>query len=382
MESTVAILYIGTGEYIKLWKGFFLSFEKNFLPDTEKEYYVFTDAKEIFEENKLKVHKMYQENLGWPNNALKRYEILLRIEDELRNYQYAFFMNANMYCIRPVYSHEILPEKDELVVVEHLDFVGKNRADFTYERNPCSEAYIPLKEGEVYVYSGVNGGSIDTYLKMLHCLKTRTEEDSRNNITAIWHDESHLNRYIIDYPKYKLLSPSYNYREGACSSYERIIVARNKNRYFNVAAIKNLENGSVEELRNRELQVDKWMQTSYLLRKWIEIKQNKLNLGDYLISQGYCNIVIYGYKNIGELLIGELKQSNVKIKYFIDKNAKQLVNNEYEICLDIKNEETDAIIVTPVDAYFEVYERYIQYTNAPILSIYDVLVSACNWMNR
>ena len=42
--NKVAVLYICTGKYDVFWKDFYISYEKYFLPDCEKHYYVFTDA--------------------------------------------------------------------------------------------------------------------------------------------------------------------------------------------------------------------------------------------------------------------------------------------------------------------------------------------------
>lgn len=46
--NKVAVLYICTGKYDVFWKDFYISYEKYFLPDCEKHYYVFTDAWQKF----------------------------------------------------------------------------------------------------------------------------------------------------------------------------------------------------------------------------------------------------------------------------------------------------------------------------------------------
>ncbi|MBQ7155230.1 MAG: hypothetical protein IJR85_06720 [Synergistaceae bacterium] len=44
MSKSIGILYICTGNYCRFWEGFHKSFEEKFLPDTVKNYYVFTDG--------------------------------------------------------------------------------------------------------------------------------------------------------------------------------------------------------------------------------------------------------------------------------------------------------------------------------------------------
>ena len=41
--NRVAILHICTGKYSTFWPGFYENFEKYFLPDCDKTYFVFTD---------------------------------------------------------------------------------------------------------------------------------------------------------------------------------------------------------------------------------------------------------------------------------------------------------------------------------------------------
>ena len=48
----VAIMYICTGAYIEYWKEFYDSFEQNFLSDYEKHYYLFTDKKKLYQEER------------------------------------------------------------------------------------------------------------------------------------------------------------------------------------------------------------------------------------------------------------------------------------------------------------------------------------------
>ena len=47
------------------------------------------------------------------------------------------------------------------------------------------------------------------------------DADSTRGITAVWHDESHWNRYLVDHPPTLELSPSYCwYPDGRSSAFE------------------------------------------------------------------------------------------------------------------------------------------------------------------
>lgn len=75
----IAILYICTGKYSIFWKDFYKSSEEYFISGAQKKYFVFTDAPRIECQNNPNVKKIYQEDLGWPNNTLRRYEMFSTI---------------------------------------------------------------------------------------------------------------------------------------------------------------------------------------------------------------------------------------------------------------------------------------------------------------
>ena len=109
--TTIAILYICTGKYDVFWEPFFTSFEKHFVTDCHKEYFVFTDAKELYRETDPRVHKHYLEPLGWPKATLMRFHSFHQITPQLEAFDYVFFFNANMECNRDVRREEILPPR-------------------------------------------------------------------------------------------------------------------------------------------------------------------------------------------------------------------------------------------------------------------------------
>jgi histo-blood group ABO system transferase len=84
----------------------------------------------------------------------------------------------------------------------------------SYDRNPKSLAYVPQgEEGEYYYAGGFNGGKTDKFLEMAEIIADRVNKDLDNKVIAKWHDESHLNRYLIDNPATLTLSPNYCFDE-------------------------------------------------------------------------------------------------------------------------------------------------------------------------
>lgn len=235
--NSIAILYICTGEYYVFWEKFYESFEKYFLTDCPKRYFVFTDySKDYFKGGNIEV--IYQRQLGWPFDTLLRFEMFSNIIDRLEKYDYIFFMNANMQCVTSLSPDEFLPQNEGLIFVKHPGFWNKNRDSYTYESNPKSTAYIKKNEGKYYVCGGVNGGKSAEYIKLIKEIKEKVQKDLDNEIIAVWHDESHLNRYLIDHSGYKILGPEYCYPEGWKLPFKAKLLVRKKSKYINVISIK------------------------------------------------------------------------------------------------------------------------------------------------
>lgn len=231
----IGILYICTGKYDTFWKDFYLSTEHYFFAENSnvtRNYYVFTDSKSLFgEEENKHIYRISQENLGWPNNTLKRFHIFLSIKERLmQENDYIFFFNANLLFKQPV-NNEILPPIDSngLVGTLHPGFFNKLNAEFTYESSPRSTAYIAEGEGKHYYAGGFSGGRTKEYIQLCETLKARIDQDTRNKLVAIWHDESHINRYFLDNPP-TTLSPAYLYPEDWTLPFEEKIMIRDKNK--------------------------------------------------------------------------------------------------------------------------------------------------------
>jgi len=221
----IGILVIATGQYIKYVGSLFGSITSNFLRrgGHHVTFFVFTD--QPIGSNRLV--RIEQPHLPWPGPTLQRYGIFSRNRAQLEGMDYLYYLDADMVVINTV-GDEIL---GELVGTVHPGFYDKERVRFPYERNPLSTACVQTHEGQHYFAGGFNGGRASTFLGMCDVLAKRIEADAKNGITAVWHDESHLNRYFIDTPPSVVLSPAYCYPQAKWAAnlpYRRIIVALDK----------------------------------------------------------------------------------------------------------------------------------------------------------
>lgn len=238
MSKCVGVLYICTGPYSIFWKDFYISFEKNFIKNYKKKYFVFTDAHQIYGENSKNVRIISIKNLPWPLITLLRFSLFLSIEQELKDCDYLMFSNANMICGNEVLPDEFLPSESEILsVVQHPGYINSKKYNFPYERNKKSKAYIPWSCGNIYVIGAMYCGTRDSFLEMSRKLCYRINEDLKNNYIAKWHDESHLNRYILG-KNVRVLSPVYCYPYGVPLKYQKKIYAVSKQDKFDVRSFK------------------------------------------------------------------------------------------------------------------------------------------------
>lgn len=230
MERKIAILYICTGKYNQFFDGFYESSEKYFLTGVaEKEYYVFTDDMTL--SSAPNVHLLFKKYEGFPMDSLFRFDMFLRVRDEILKHDFAYFFNANMLFVAPV-GKEFLPNNADMTAVIHPGQYRRWACLYPYERNKKSMAYIAPFEGNYHYYMGsLNGGKSEAFVKFAEECSKRTHQDYDNGIIALVHDESHLNKYMRDVNG-EGLSPMYAVPEGKDMPFEPKIIIRDKAKAF------------------------------------------------------------------------------------------------------------------------------------------------------
>lgn len=110
-----------------------------------------------------------------------------------------------------------------------------------------------------------------------------------------------------------------------------------------------------------------------MMNQWVKEKQEGKNLSEYFEKNGYKNIAIYGMSFAGETLVYELANTNTKVLYGIDKNAKSLYLDIDIVEPDDELEEVDAIVVTAITFFDEIEEMLSGKVHCPIISLEDIL---------
>lgn len=218
-SANIGLLIVATGKYIQFVEPLVLSAEKHFCKNHQVTYFVFTDQNAV-----PLPHTIYafHPRLGWPFDTMNRYHAYYNHAELLKDQDYLFALDADMLFVEDI-GDEILGER---VATLHPGFIGQRG---TYETDPASKACVNMNEGVMYFAGGFYGGSRDAFFHILQTNIASIEEDLSRGIIAVWHDESHWNRYCIDYPPTVILSPSYCYPESWMLNYSKKIIALDKN---------------------------------------------------------------------------------------------------------------------------------------------------------
>ncbi|MBA3953880.1 hypothetical protein H0X48_00970 [Candidatus Dependentiae bacterium] len=219
----VGVCVTATYKYSKFINPFLDSCRKHFLKGHNITYFVFTDHNIIPDSDTVIV---YQAHKPWPEITLKRFENYYNAQSLLSKMDYIFASDVDMLFVNDV-DESILGER---VSTRHPYFLDENRQKYTYEDNPISAAYIDPRQGKYYFAGGFYGGSYKEFIKMVKILTDNINKDLQHNFIAVWHDESHLNRYFVDYLPTVILPASYCYPEGQQYPFNPILIALEKNK--------------------------------------------------------------------------------------------------------------------------------------------------------
>ena len=226
----IGILNIATGNYRHYFPNLYYTMKKRFLPDHEKHFFYFTDFPENFPAD---VNVITIERKGFPGDTLYRYHYFDAIKPHLEKMDVLYYIDVDAFVNLSV-GDEILPKPGKpLVGVAHPGFYNNHTPDAplgTPETRPESTAYIdPQEPRPCYWMGGFNGGTSKEFLKMSSTIKNNIDADEKNDIVAVWHDESHLNRYFTtEVHKVQSMVPAYGYPESWNIPYARKILMLDK----------------------------------------------------------------------------------------------------------------------------------------------------------
>ena len=222
----VGVCFVATGKYQQFLKPVIDSCISNFAKPHSLQFFVFTDSQSVFPDGEYQgfpVSKYYVDRKGFPGDTLYRYHYMLKAESELRSStDHMFYMDVDYWVCNRDDTSLIIGDEPGLVAVPHIHNLQRHsrsgKLKGTPETNVKSTACIHKHEKmQFYFCGGFQGGTTPEYLQACKSIADNIDQDDKNNITAIWHDESHWNRYLVNQPPRTILSQSYVFPEECLS---------------------------------------------------------------------------------------------------------------------------------------------------------------------
>lgn len=210
------------------------SARKFFLKGHDVDFLLWTDMPE---DSKVDAKIIPTEPFAWPIPTLKRYHLFLREEELLKEYDFIYYIDADMRFVSRV-GDEVLPVRG-LMGAAHPMYYIRKEYNPPYEPNDKSTAFIPrpgrvLEEGgqkryqPLYFAGGFQGGRADTFISAMKEMKEMIDKDYlESNYVAVWNDESYWNKYLFDNPPTVVLDPSYVYPDSLNKAYYQKVWGRN-----------------------------------------------------------------------------------------------------------------------------------------------------------
>lgn len=233
-KPSIGVLYVCTGKYAIFWDDFYFNSKKYLFTDCDITFFVFTDNQEILETERSDVVCFSTNAEPWPFPTLMRYRTFLSVEPMFNCVDYLLFCNANLRFNSSINYKDVFGTKGLFATV-HPGYEGKMAHTFPYENNPMSRAYTEIRAKE-YVCGGFNGGKKGEFLDLCRTLNDRIHEDLADGIIAIWHDETHFNRfYAENIQKFNLISSDYCFPEGWDDKRLSRVTVLNKEHFIGVS---------------------------------------------------------------------------------------------------------------------------------------------------
>lgn len=245
-SPTIGVFSIATNRYADYWMAMARTADAHLFVGHEVVLTVFTDRVDDIrrfqsELIRIKVQPIRIAPLGWPAAPLAKFRVVVDHQQDL-GHDVLMHLDADMR-VTPEAKWSLRPESwhSGFAVVQHPGFrrpLRPLRSGFytshpgfaardlyrqafeggrgTWERDRRSTAYVARSKRSTYVCGATWFGKRQDLLEVCSELAQRVDADTRKNMVARFHDESHLNWYTAEYPV-SIMDSDYCFVEGAAN---------------------------------------------------------------------------------------------------------------------------------------------------------------------
>ncbi|MBD5489850.1 MAG: hypothetical protein HDR13_13850 [Lachnospiraceae bacterium] len=122
------------------------------------------------------------------------------------------------------------------------------------------------------------------------------------------------------------------------------------------------------------------MEERYLnmMHQWLILRQEGKSIDRYLKRQGYNSVAVYGMAIYGRHVIRELKESDIKIIYGIDRRKVDAYMNIQVLQPTEKLPHVDAFINTVLNDHAGIKDCLAKIADSPVISLEDIIFESYN----
>lgn len=112
---------------------------------------------------------------------------------------------------------------------------------------------------------------------------------------------------------------------------------------------------------------------THILNKWLALRISGMTFEQYFKCNNIKKIAIYGYGVLGSLLVSELKNTSIEIRYIVDREKKEEYDYIQVYSLEAELPEVDMMIMTVVNNVESVCNDVRNRWNGKIVLLDDIL---------
>ena len=199
-DYTIGIYSIFIGNYEIFYEEFIKSINNNFFPGVKKKIFIITNKNLQSYENTY-ILKVSDKFINFPFPTLFRFRYFRKIPfTELKQVDYMFFLNGNAVIKEPINISDLPINKSRYIFTLHNGYYKCDYNSIPFEKNKHSSAYIPAIKDFNYTYigGGFFGGFLLNFINLCNINYRNILTDLKKGYIAVWHDESHINKYFFD----------------------------------------------------------------------------------------------------------------------------------------------------------------------------------------
>jgi FkbM family methyltransferase len=203
IPQNIAVIFIGLGKYSLFYDRFYESIQENFLPDTKKQFFIFSDE-DFLVRGRVADYSDDETFIktGTFNSArdikLHKFHFIKSAWDKIKEYEYVVYFDADNLVRQPIKEEDFFNHNKALVGVVH-PWGSIRDSKEKFESNPLSGAFIEEdKINILYHQSCFWGGTTSKIEEMVNECYDSLEKDietGHKNKDKIC-DEVHVNRYF------------------------------------------------------------------------------------------------------------------------------------------------------------------------------------------